>query len=353
MPELADHINAIWVSGLSIYDPVDRDHALLWLNTRQLEELLNAQLKGEDVSGLPLRTRSKHVKSLVCRAMGYPVPRSFKRTHPQFPGQDLDVYVQKSNNVQIWNESIHPERRYAMVHVNASDKISGVRVITGATLARLDSTGTLTGKYQARCVPGKSSSELIATNDTKPLLPLLASEPFPVRFAELPSSNPSEKQILPIAELMRRMKPLLGTQFENSGDDQERNRGAALHGLVCRAIGYPRYHDDGQFPDVRHQLLEVKLQTAQTIDLGLVSPASIGPIHLPGLAGHQLRHCDMRYVIFYGRITEGFALLSHVTLTHVFVTTGEKFYTRFPAFKGKVVNRKNQIALPSDFWQPD
>ena len=39
-------------------------------------------------------------------------------------------------------------------------------------------------------------------------------------------------------------------------------------------LGYSRYEDKGQFPDIRHQLLEVKLQTSPTIDLGLVLPSS-------------------------------------------------------------------------------
>ncbi|MEM7314646.1 MAG: hypothetical protein AAF497_15980 [Planctomycetota bacterium] len=87
------------------------------------------------------------------------------------------------------------------------------------------------------------------------------------------------------------------------------------------------------------------------IDLGMVSPQSRDIVQLPELAQYKLRHCDMRYVIFFARIDDGFATLSEVTLTHIFLTTGEMFYSRFPAFKGKVVNRKNQIALPADFWK--
>ncbi|MFQ5639932.1 MAG: restriction endonuclease, partial [bacterium] len=122
-------------------------------------------------------------------------------------------------------------------------------------------------------------------------------------------------------------------------------RGAALHRLVCQCLGYTDYRDHGQFPDVRHQLLEVKLQTSPTIDLGLVCPDSESPLDVPKIGGQQIRHCDVRYALFYGA-TDG----KKVTLTHLFLTTGEKFFTRFPRFQGKVLNKKLQIPLPTDFF---
>lgn len=130
------------------------------------------------------------------------------------------------------------------------------------------------------------------------------------------------------------------------GYDQERNRGAELHRLVCKSLGYEDYRDDGQFPDMRHQLLEVKLQTSPTIDLGLVCPNSLDVLDVPKIGGKQVRHCDVRYALFYAN-TDGIT----VTLTHFFLTTGEKFFTRFPQFQGKVLNKKLQIPLPADFFE--
>lgn len=127
--------------------------------------------------------------------------------------------------------------------------------------------------------------------------------------------------------------------------DQERLRGAALHRLVCATLGYRSYHDDGRFPDVRHQLLEVKLQTSPAIDLGLVRPDSIEVLDVPMLEGQQLRHCDVRYAIFYGDYSIGM-----VQLTHLLVVTGEGFFARFAQFQGKVLNRKLQIPLPTEFF---
>lgn len=90
-----------------------------------------------------------------------------------------------------------------------------------------------------------------------------------------------------------------------------------LHRLVCEYLGYPNYRDDGRFPDVRHQLLEIKLQTSPTIDLGLVCPNGKEALDLPKISGKQIRHCDVRYALFYAK-TDG----RHVTLTHFYLTSG-------------------------------
>ena len=138
---------------------------------------------------------------------------------------------------------------------------------------------------------------------------------------------------------------MLGARFDDAGVDQERNRGAILHRMACEELGYETYSDHGQFPDIRHQLVEIKLQTSPTIDLGLVTPDSESPLDIPKIAGHQIRHCDVRYVIFYGSIENG-----EVALEKLFVTTGQDFFGRFPKFGGKELNKKIQIPLPSDFF---
>ena len=97
----------------------------------------------------------------MCEALGYPVPTSFGRKRPRFPGQQLDIYVQKSNNLQVWNEQLEAIRRYALVRVCEGSIIVRVKVVTGDTLAKLDTTGTLTQKYQrAWCGMAQSAVEV-------------------------------------------------------------------------------------------------------------------------------------------------------------------------------------------------
>lgn len=342
--EVARYVEEIRKSGLLIYDPVEIGDSALWIPAPELETLLGAALVGISLAGLPLRTRSKVVKERVCQALGYPVPRSFKKTQPRFPGQLFDTYVQKSNNLQIWNEELVPTRRYVLIRVSAEDVITKVKVVTGDTLALLDTTGTLTQKYQASLIPRTDTVELIAQVDTERLRPFVRGG-LDLRNIASPVNHPRDGQLLPIGEIFERLRPLIGIAFPDCGYDQERNRGAELHRLVCERLGYADYRDDGRFPDVRHQLLEVKLQTSPTIDLGLVSPDSTETLDVPKIGGKQIRHCDVRYALFYAK-REG----DNVLLTHLFLTTGEQFFTRFPQFQGKVLNKKLQIPLPDDFF---
>ena len=115
--------------------------------------------------------------------------------------------------------------------------------------------------------------------------------------------------------------------------------------MVCEALGYHSYADDGQFPDVRHQLLEVKLQTSPTIDLGLVEPSSTEPLDMTDLPEGAVRHCDVRYAIFGAVAKDGL-----VMLTALILTSGKDFFSRFQRFGGKVLNKKIQIPLPRGFF---
>lgn len=331
-------------SGLTIYDPIEIGSEL-WIPAKELGEILDAGLRGLNLAGLPLRTRSKVVKTAVCKVLGYPVPGTFTKSQPRFPGQCFDTYIQKANNLQVWNEELSATRRYVLIRVNEQSVVTRVKVVTGDVLALLDTTGTLTQKYQARLTPGSASTELISQRDTERVINCVGVA-YPARFDSDPTANPTGECLLPIAELFRRMTPLVGLTIHDPGIDQERNRGGELHRDVCRSLGYATTSDDGQFPDVKHQLLEVKLQTSPTIDLGLVTPASEEPLDIAKINGCQVRHCDVRYALFYGRLEPG----SLVRLTHLFLTTGSDFFSRFPQFGGKVLNRKLQIPLPGDFF---
>ncbi|MDU9049958.1 MAG: helix-turn-helix transcriptional regulator [Candidatus Electrothrix sp. Rat3] len=330
-------------SGLSIYDEIEIGDPVLWIPSPELETILDTSLCGIKLSGLPLRTRSKVVKEYVCSALGYPVPKSFQKTQPRFPGQKLDTYVQKSNNLQIWNEELDATRRYVLISLSPNDEITKVKVVTGEDLALLDTTGTLTQKYQARLIPSEHHGELITDTDTNVILPSV--NPHAILNDLIPIAPPTAGSILPIKIIFDRLIQLIGTQFPDNGHNQERNRGAALHSFVCKTLGYSMYRDNGRFPDIRNQLLEVKLQTSPTIDLGLVCPDNTTPLEIPKLQGQQIRHCDVRYALFYAQ-TDG----KMITITHLFLTTGEMFFQRFPQFQGKVLNKKLQIPLPANFF---
>lgn len=333
-------------SNLSIYDAIEIGDTKLWLTSAELSALLNDQLIGKSLHGLPNRTISRVAKNMVCEILQFPIPKSFKRVRPKFSALKFDVYVQKSNNLQIWNEGLDGERRYVLIRVDEYGIITKVKVVTGSDLAFLDTTGTLTQKYQARLKIGDKKTEMISKNDTDLLSSIIRSEGILEDLSNFsPVDEPTRKSLLPIKTIFKKIAPLIGKSFLDTGHDQERNRGGEVHKLVCLALGYKKFSDNGKFPDIKHQLLEVKLQTSPTIDLGLVSPDSISNLDIEKIKDTNIRHCDIRYAIFYGDIVN-----RYVTIKNIFLVSGKDFYQRFPQFGGKVINRKIQIPLPRFFF---
>lgn len=333
---------AIAKSGKTIYDLLkEGDNSLI--PSLELESILKKGLLGLNLD-YPLRTRSKVLKSRVCEVLGYPVPSSFKRSKPRFPCQNFDTYVQKSNNLQIWNEDISPTRRYVIIRLDTNSKIVALRVVTGEVLAALDKTGTLTKKYQAKSQAPVTASKLVSQSDSYAVSETICNIPGKTLVFEQDNGRSLTIDFtgfLAIGDLYHELTKLNGSRLTDPGLDQERNRGAVLHRAVCDALNLPDSCDTGSCPDITEQLLEIKLQTAPTIDLGLICPDDTAPLDfLPAV-----RHCDVRYAVFYGRVEN-----SQVALEHVVLSRGADFFTFFQRFEGKVVNAKLQIPLPRDFF---
>lgn len=331
----------IKASGLSIYEPIAKSNEKLYIPTDELQKILSSELVGLSLAGLPLRTRSKVVKEKICEALGYPIPKSFKKTQPRFLGQNFDVYTQKSRNVQIWNEPIDPERRYVFLRCTESDLIDKVKIITGAILATFDNTGTLTTKYQAT-MTSRDSSQLFSSSDTKNLTAWTENDE-PVLIEVNPNSKPQKDKLMKIASVYAKLLPLVGKRIKYLDAVQERNRGAELHKLICKSLGYSNFEDDGSYPDLANQLLEIKLQTSPTIDLGLHSPEDGADIIVS--EGKTFHSEDIRYVIFDGEVDH-----DEILLKYLYLVNGKDFPTHFPLFKGKKQNAKLQLPLPLDFW---
>lgn len=333
-----DTVARIKASGLSIYDPL-QDRPDLYLATPALQAWLGQRLDGLNLN-YPLRTRSKVLKQAVAKELGYPVPEQFQKCRPRFLGQNFDTYVQKANNLQIWNEEVSPERRYVVVSVAGDHNVNGLRVVTGTDLAVLDTTGTLTSKYQAKIKAMPAADLLGSSSDTDHFMRILAGK-LPVGGNKVGVRELDRAKLLPIGDVFTRLQRLVGQTFRNPGLDQERNRGALLHDLVQKSLGAAGYADTGQFPDVPDQLLEIKLQTSPTVDLGLVSPDSVEQISdIP-----QARHCDVRYAVLFASIDK-----EHVRLNRLVLTTGADFFRHFTKFGGLTVNKKRQLHLPGDFF---
>lgn len=177
----------------NIYDDPATEGSGLFYTAAALEGVLGTGLIGlPDLGGLPVRTRSKMAKTLVCEALGYEPPVSFTKSYPRLRHPNLDVYVQESNNLQVWNQEVDAARRYVIIIVK-SGIIASVRVIAGADLAQFDTTGTLTSKFQASRIVDSEGAALVSERDTDGLI--AAFDPGPrVPLAtspvELPDRGP-------------------------------------------------------------------------------------------------------------------------------------------------------------------
>lgn len=331
----------IYQSGLSIYDPIDPTDNYLYIPLFALESILSNHLVGLSLDGLALRTRSKIVKQEICKALGYPIPNSFKKTQPRFPGQNFDVYTQKSLNVQIWNEEVDAERRYVFLRVNESDIITAVQVITGDELVQYDRTGTLTTKYQAT-MASYGNSYLFSQDDTDTVANYIVDSSQSLIEVN-PNAYPNRRQLLRISEVYKRLLPMVGCSIDYLDAVQERNRGAELHEMICNHLGYSIYEDDGQYPDIANQLLEIKLQTSPTIDLGLHSPEDGEPV--VNIGGTVFYSDDIRYAIFDGEVCG-----NKIVLKNLYLVSGQDFTKYFPLFGGKKKNAKIQLPLPYNFF---
>jgi len=264
----------------------------MYISNKELEKKLNKDLTGLTLAGLPIRTRSKVVKSEICRSLGYNVPASFRKTQPRFPAQNFDTYIQKSLNLQIWNEEIDLHRRYVIIGVNAEDIIYRIRVIEGNELIKYDTTGKQTSKFQAR-MPSFSDSVLFSDKDTDNVLEWCE---FNIDQLPEPTDKPISGMLMPIAEIYDKLNRMVDKDIDRIDAVQERNRGAELHKAICIALGYLSYKDDGQYPDIPNQLIEVKLQTSPTIDLGAHNPNGENTVITS--KGKRFTEKDVRYVIF-------------------------------------------------------
>ncbi len=327
-------------SGISVYsEPATADSDLFY-PPEALEVLLEEKLVGSaELANLPVRTRSKAAKELVCEVLGYIAPKSFKKVQPRLPHPAVDIYVQQANNLQIWNEEVDAERRYVIL-ILIDGVVSGVRVIAGADLAQFDGTGTLTSKFQAaRYVEGGST--LVSEFDTDHFIDRLDPNPQGDTH-RLPTSQPVPGSVLPVAEIYRRLLPMVGKTYQDPGIVQERNRGTIVHREACARLGCDGFADNGQFPDILSELVEVKLQLSRTVDLGLELPDSDTPL---ASANGLLDVRDVRYAIFYAE-RHG----AEFTITSLVVSTGADFFTEYRQFGGFISNKKLQLRLPTSWF---
>ncbi|MGW9629073.1 hypothetical protein ACWGST_00035 [Agromyces sp. NPDC055520] len=329
--------------GIDLYNEAATADSRYFYTPDHLEVLLKEELVGRvDLAGLPVRTRAKVAKTLVCEALGYDVPSSFKKVNggPRLPHPAVDVYAQQASNLQIWNDEVDAERRYVILILDEYE-IRDVRVVAGADLAQFDRTGKLTTKFQASRIDVTSGSKLVSALDTDNFIERLS--PGTRSITNSPVAQPEPGGVLSVGEVYERLRPMVGRTYDDPGIVQERNRGTVIHREACERLGTSGFADNGQFPDILSQLVEVKLQLARTVDLGLELPGSYTPL---ASANGVLDVRDVRYAIFYATRAG-----SRFTVDSLVLTTGADFFKEYRQFGGLTSNSKLQLRLPNAWFE--
>jgi hypothetical protein len=286
---------------------------------------------------------------MVCEALGLPVPPQFTRSGPPFPEHNLDVVVQRSKNFQPWNEALMATRLYAFFLLDPTGTIRAIRVETGETLMALQRSATRTAKHQATITHAPSPGVHIYGRDTDAVVRFCASG-ISASLLSIPTNaspiDPPDSSLLPLAELGVVLAPLLDMTFVDPGRGHDRERGAVLHRAVSARLGYRTHTEPGRRPDIPHQLLELKLQLKQTIDLGEAPATSAAALSDAFPLGLTQR--DLRYAVCSARPS---TVAGHFEVNSVTLVTGAQFYEVFPSMGGHGQgNGKVQIALPRHWW---
>lgn len=262
----------------------------------------------------------------------------------------LDTYVVTSGdtyNLQVWNRI--PNSDAPLVRYNNGEYISAkdirfVLIKVDMDKEIIESVVIMTPQYiedtfgsfgkptikQQLLVSNKirqqiidSNSHIYLTPDTAAIRPHLA-EKF-IAPKSLSSDMPITGEILSIGTICERVaKKLIGKQLESA---DTKTRGQLLEKEVIELL---KYHDNiklvGGYPDVPNQLLEVKVQDTQTIDLGKYSPQFTEIIN----EALSLSTKDVRYLIALTnpdtKIIEGVILSSGERLGDVFTYVSDKSF---------------------------
>ena len=325
--------------------------------------------------------KSQWVKLEIIELLGYQRPsglrtKQARQSKPKFIHQLLDIFVQSSRNLQVWNyvpyadiiipgewnvegESSYRYKdcRYLLVFHNPEGIILKITLVDGNTLAEWDTTGTQTIKWQAnakRSYRHEISSQIIVSPvetlhnkiSTYMQQPLENKSRFIVQESQnqefpLIKQPPTPTSFLTHDEIARFLRTLIGTKFPNLGTGQERSMGQTLEKEIIKDLGYQSYQqtDTGDYPDLLHQLIEVKFQLRGTIDLGKHLPTDSSPIEA-SWNKWEITPREIRYIV---------ALMEqdvhgNFIVDSIVITSGEKFNEYFSISEG--TNFKIQIPVP-------
>ena len=337
----------------------------------------NFQLTGKS------RTDGSNVRKLIAKTLEeYPLPgpaesESYeivppkKKGIPKITREFIDTYIVtsgKSYNLQVWNripssdtllikyesgESLKcTDVRFVFTKIDAEKRKIACIIIASPDyiVQKFGNFGKPTIKYQLlisskiRQKIYQSQDRILFFRDSKKLSYLITHDFDAPQNDMVKEARANEIYSL---ELIKKMvaEKLIGFKLDANST---KKRGQALERKVLELLGYPAASEDilhGAYPDIPNQLLEIKIQDTQTVDLGKFTPEKEAVIN----AALNITTFDIRYLIALTNpateIIEGIILSPGEKLGEIFSYVSDKSYkcqrsipmSFFEKYKGQVV----------------
>lgn len=214
---------------------------------------------------------------------------------PTFLREYIDTYIVttgNSYNLQVWNRNpnsasvqvdlkngevlLASDVRFVLGKINADNCIETIVIMTPQYIEnRFGKFGKPTVKQQL-IISNKKREEIICDGgmviaDSNLPQELLASGDERINVDISIKDEPHK--VLPIEVMNERITDkIIGEKLDVSLSTKQ--RGQQLERIVAYQLGYSGKQDslEGGYPDIRNQMLEVKVQDSPTIDLGKYSP---------------------------------------------------------------------------------
>jgi hypothetical protein len=318
---------------------------------------------GSNIRKLVASTLEKYSLPVGAKINEFEIVPPKRKGIPKITREFIDTYIVTSGtsyNLQVWNRipasktlliKLDGENnlkcndvRFVFVRIDISKNvIASIIILTPEYIeSKFGRFGKPTIKHQllistrARKEIYESDDKILFFKDTTKLSYLIRHD-F-VSPKDNMVNEPTSNEIYSL-KLIKEMvaDKLIGTKLKSAAT---KNRGQALERKVLDLLGYPNDEKDllyGAFPDIRNQLLEVKVQDSPTVDLGKYSP-EIEEIIVKDL---NITTHDIRYLIALTnpetKIIEGIILTPGEKLGEVFSFVSDKSY-------------KCQRSIPMEFF---
>lgn len=282
---------------------------------------------------------------------------------PRILREFIDTYIVTSGssyNLQVWNrmpasstllvkydsgESLKcDDVRFIMVRIETVEHtIASIVVMTPQYIeTRFGKFGKPTVKHQliisskVRKSIYESADRILSFPDSRKLTYLVRNEHTPPTTGMV--QEPSLQSLFSISLLKKIVaEKLVGRKLDAAAT---KNRGQALERMTLDLLGYSLENNEvlhGGFPDIRNQLLEVKVQDSPTVDLGRFSPEREEIVIEEG----NLTTFDVRYLIALTNPKSGI-------IEGVILAPGEKLGEVFSYISSE--SYKCQRSIPMSFF---